>query len=107
MAARATAPRVAQGPMDPAGTAGASAEALRAVGATAELVVTFAHPFGYPNDRVLSRAQRLPYALRAPFRNDVFHFHFGYTWLPGWLDAAWARLWRRTVVMNFHGDDCR
>jgi hypothetical protein len=45
--------------------------------------------------------------LRAGLRRDVLHFHFGVSWAPLNLDAAWARLWRRTLVASYFGDDCR
>jgi hypothetical protein len=99
--------RVAFGPMDAAGTAAALAAGLRELGADAEVAVSFAHPFGFRADRVLSRRGRIAYAFRAPIRHDVLHYQFGRTWMPGMLDAWWARALRRTRVMHFHGDDCR
>jgi hypothetical protein len=81
--------------------------ALRSQGADAEVVLWSPSPYGFPADRVLGRSKRIAYALRAPARRDVFHYQFGSTWLPRVLDAAWARVWRRTVVVTYHGDDCR
>ncbi len=107
MGREATALRVALGPMDPAGTAGAYAAGLRALGADAELVTTFPHPFGFPADRVLGRGERIRYGATVARRRDVLHLHYGYSWLPGELDARLARRLGRTVLMNFHGDDCR
>lgn len=101
-------PRVAIGPTDVAGTAGALAQGLRDLGAEAEVVLWKpAHPFAYPADRVLGRVGRVWYALSAPVRRDVFHYQFGATWLPRAVDARWARLFRRTLVCTYHGDDCR
>lgn len=93
--------------MDPAGTAGAYAAGLRMLGADAEVVTSFPHPFGFPADRVLGRRERLRYGATVARRRDVLHLQYGYSWLPGELDARLARRLGRTVVMNFHGDDCR
>jgi glycosyltransferase involved in cell wall biosynthesis len=105
--AHAVAPRVAIGPTEVAGCAAALGLALRSQQADAEVVLWSPSPYGFPADRVLGRPGRIAYALRAPARRDVFHYQFGSTWLPWALDAVWARLWRRTVVVTCHGDDCR
>lgn len=100
-------PRVAIGPLEAAGCCAALAEGLRAVGAEAEVVVVHAHPFGYPADRVLGKPGRVRYGISAPLRNDVLHLQFALTWLPGSIDAWWARALGRTVVMTLHGDEAR
>jgi hypothetical protein len=99
--------RVAIGPLDPAGAGAALAEGLRELGAEADVAVSFRHPFGLPSDRVLGRAGRLLYGLALPARADVVHYQSGWTWTPGEFDARWARAWGRTLVVSFHGDDCR
>lgn len=99
--------RVTIGPMDAAGCGAALAVGLRELGVEAEVAVSFAHPFGYKADRVLGRKARLRYALEAARRHDVVHYQFGRTWLPGFPDARLFRTIGRTVVMTFHGDDCR
>jgi hypothetical protein len=64
--------------------------------------------FAFPTQRVVrGRVKRALYGLRAGVRRDVLHFHFGVSWAPYNLDAAWARLWRRTLVASYFGDDCR
>jgi glycosyltransferase involved in cell wall biosynthesis len=98
--------RVAIGPTDPAGTSGALASGLRSLGVRAAAVVWSQHPFGYRADRVLGRGDRYAFALRAPFAHDVFHYQ-GFTWVRRFADALWARAFGRTLVVNFHGDDCR
>jgi hypothetical protein len=100
-------PSVALGPFDTAGCGSALARALRGLGHDAELAVFERHPFGYPADRVLGRFRRVLYTLALPARRDVVHYQYGSTWLPYALDAWWARLWRRTRVVTYHGDDCR
>jgi hypothetical protein len=104
---RARRPRVAIGPQEIAGGAAALALGLREHGVDVELVVSHAHPFGYPADRVLSKRGRLAYALTAPLRRDVLHYQFGSTWDIGFRDARWAKLLRRTRVVTYWGDDCR
>lgn len=102
-----TMPRCAIGPTDPAGTAGALASGLRELGVDAELAVWSAHPFGFPADRVLSRAGRVVYALRAVATRDVIQLEYARSWLPQELDVRLARVAGRVVIARFHGDDCR
>lgn len=99
--------RVAIGPAEVAGTSTALAEGLRAHGVDAELALWSPLPGFFPSDRALGRAARARYALTAPARRDVVHFQYDTTWLPGFADALWARAWGRTVVVTYHGDDCR
>jgi hypothetical protein len=100
--------RVLFAPVEAAGVAAAMRTALRARGHVADVVCFAAHPFGYEHDRLADTyAKRLREGLAAPARYDVLHFQFGAT-LCEFLDAAWARLWRRPLVlMHYHGDDCR
>jgi hypothetical protein len=98
--------RVLLGPMDVAGVVTRLAPELEALGADVEVVLTYA-PFGFPADRLSGRVARAGRSLGAAVRRDVLHFHFGVTWLPRNLDAVWARLWRRTLVASYFGDDCR
>ena len=65
------------------------------------------HPFGFRADRTLGRLGRAVYGFALPTRRDVIHYQYGSTWLPWIVDARWARLWRRTIVVGYHGDDCR
>lgn len=98
--------RVALGPMDVAGVVTRLAPELEALGADVDVVLSYA-PFGFPNERVAGRLARVGHGLRAPLACDVLHFHFGVTWAPWSLDAVWARVWRRTSVVSYFGDDCR
>lgn len=98
--------RVVTGPTEVAGTAWGLREALASAGASADIVLWSPAPSSYPSGRVLSRPGRVAFALIAPRRYDVFHYHYGSTWLR-FADAAWARLWGRTLVVRYHGDDCR
>lgn len=105
--ARSHSPRVAIGPREVAGCGAALALGLREHGVDVEFVVTHAHQFGYPADRVLTPRQRRTYGFVAPLRRDVLHYQFGTTWDIGFRDARWAQLLGRTCVVTFHGDDCR
>lgn len=100
--------RVLLAPIETAGVAGALARGLRRRGHDAELAVFAPHPFGYPHDRVVGTgyARRAAAGLRAPLRHDVLHWQFGTTFLE-FLDAVWARPWRRTQLMHYWGDDVR
>jgi hypothetical protein len=98
---------VVLGPIEIAGVCSALAKGLRARGHRAEVVVVRRNWLGYPYDRLVDAIPaRLAFALSAPVRYRVFHYHFGYTW---WLfaDAVWARTWGRLRLMHYHGDDCR
>jgi glycosyltransferase involved in cell wall biosynthesis len=46
------------------------------------------------------------FARLAP-RYDIFHFHFGTTFLPRRLDVPWIRRMGRAVVFHFHGCEVR
>jgi hypothetical protein len=100
--------RVLLAPVEVAGVAWALRAGLRRRGHDAELVVLRAHPFGLPHDRVLGGyGNRARLGLAAPLRYDVLHYQFGTTPLE-LLDAAWARLSRRPLLlMHDWGDDCR
>jgi hypothetical protein len=98
--------RVVTGPTEVAGTAQGLRHALAAVGADADVVLWSAPPSNYPPGRVLSRGARVRFALAAPSRYDVFHYHYGSTFAR-FADAWWARARRRTLVVRYHGDDCR
>jgi hypothetical protein len=100
--------RVLLAPVEAAGVAAAMRAALRARGHAADIVCFAPHAFGYEHDRVASTyPQRVREGLAAPARYDVLHFQFGTT-LCEYLDAAWARLLRRPLLlMHYHGDDCR
>ena len=99
--------RVALGPIDVAGLATMLGDQLAALGADVEVVLSQTS-FAFPRHRLVrGRVARTLYGLRAGVRRDVLHFHFGVSWAPFNVDAAWARLWRRTLVASYFGDDCR
>lgn len=100
--------RILHGPVEPAGVAGALVWGLRRRGHDAELVLMVPAPFGMECDRLVSGyGARAVEGLRAPLRHDVLHFHFNVTFAE-YLDAMWGRVaGRPTMIMHFHGDDCR
>ena len=99
--------RVALGPTEIAGVASGLADGLRAHGADVD-VVLWPGSVAFTRDvRPVARWGRIRYGLSAPRRRDVFHYQYGTTWMPWFVDAWWARLWRRTLVATYHGDDCR
>lgn len=100
-------PRVAIGPAEVAGTSTALAEGLRSLGVDAELAFWSPLPGPFPSDRALGRPARALYGVSAPLRRDVLHYQYGSTWLPAGVDAALGWALRRTVVVTYHGDDCR
>jgi hypothetical protein len=100
--------RVLLAPIEVAGVAWALRQGLRRRGHDAELAVLRPHPFGLPHDRLVAGPlHRAALGLVAPFRYDVLHYQFGTTPFE-LLDAAWARLVRRPLLlMHYWGDDCR
>jgi hypothetical protein len=79
---------------------------LESLGADVEVVLAHA-PFGFPTDQVAGAGARAANGFRAAIRRDVLHVHGGVSWAPLHADGAWARMWRRTVVASYYGDDCR
>jgi Glycosyl transferases group 1 len=90
-----------------AGTSTALQGGLVAIGVDAEVAFWSPLPGAFTSPHTLGRIARTMYGLRAPLRRDVLHYQYGRTWIPGFLDAQWARLWRRMRVATYHGDDCR
>ena len=85
----------------------ALADQLEALGADVEVVLSQTS-FAFPAPQLVrGRVARMLYGLAAGLRRDVLHLHFGVSWAPFNADAAWARLWRRTLVASYFGDDCR
>jgi hypothetical protein len=101
--------RVLLAPVETAGVASATRDALRRRGHTATLETFDRHPFGWQVDRIVGRAApgRIRAGLRAPLRHDVLHFQFGTTFCA-FADAAWARaVGRPLLLMHYWGSDCR
>jgi len=74
------------------------------------------HPFAQPNDRnlCLSKKSRLArflrslaFAMWAIPRYDVFHFFYGRSLVPGYLDLPILRRMKRKIVVHFRGSDVR
>jgi glycosyltransferase involved in cell wall biosynthesis len=98
--------RVVTGPTEVAGTAQGLRHALATVGVDVDVALWSPPPSNYPSGRVLSRGERIRFAVTAPFVYDVFHYHYGSTFAHV-VDAWWARARGRTLVVRYHGDDCR
>jgi hypothetical protein len=101
--------RVLLAPVETAGVAAATRDALRRRGHQATLEAFDPHPFGWEVDRVVGRgaAGRIRAGLSAPLRHDVLHFQFGTTFCA-FADAAWARVaGRPLLLMHYWGSDCR
>lgn len=47
------------------------------------------------------------FAVYAAFKYDCFHFHFGWSLLPGGMDLWVLKLFKKKVFMEFHGSDIR
>jgi glycosyltransferase involved in cell wall biosynthesis len=109
--------RVLHGTYEIAGQGMVLAAGLRAVGCEA-------HALGYrvdwdgrvpdrlveldplPNDLARGAAMLAALARHGPYY-DVFHFHFGTSFLPRLLDVPWLRAMGKRVVFHFHGCEVR
>ncbi|MCS6858746.1 MAG: glycosyltransferase [Abditibacteriales bacterium] len=108
-------PRVVFGPREIAGTFWGYRCALRALGATADVVVLERNPFGYAYDRCvplprlrpLAYARRLVLLLRLAREYDVFHLCFGKSICYPPLDVRLLRRWGKKIVMDFRGSEVR
>lgn len=107
--------RVLHAPVNIAGQAYVTARALRAIGVKAE-AWTYSTAFHYPTDLDLgplpsSRSKRVAFGLRL-FRRavaafDIFHFHFGLSLLPGFMDLPLLKALGKKIVVEFWGSDVR
>jgi glycosyltransferase involved in cell wall biosynthesis len=109
--------RVLHGTYEIAGQGMVLAQGLRAVGADARSLAYRVDWDGRRPDIVVE-LDRLPgnlvrgammavtFAHLAP-AYDVFHFHFGTSFLPRLIDVSWLRAMGKTVVFHFHGCEVR
>jgi glycosyltransferase involved in cell wall biosynthesis len=109
--------RVTLGPVNTAGVPWANTQALRRRGVDARLVVFERyrlHPeadwsLDTPSSAQLLRRQAKQWAAFARLlpRTDVFHFHFGLTFVPRLAQFRLLRAARRKSVMHWLGSDIR
>lgn len=109
---------VLQGMTEMAGQNSYAVRGLREIGVDAETVVLMRNNFGYPCDRCLNvdrnNRKKLPvsvlklglFLIRALFRYNVYHFHYGYS--IGFNKEIWLyHLLGKKVFYEFHGSDIR
>lgn len=110
--------RVLHGMSEVAGQGTYSVKGLRENGIDAKMAVWRKNPLGYPCDFCLNIGKcrllypvyflkMLAFAVYALFRFDCFHFHFGWSLLPGGMDLKIIKLFKKKVFMEFHGSDIR
>ena len=110
--------RVLHGMSEVAGQGSYSVKGLKENGIDAKMAVWRKNPAGYPCDYCLNIGRcRLLYpvyflkmfvfAVYALFKFDCFHFHFGWSLLPGGMDLKIIKLFKKKVFMEFHGSDIR
>lgn len=110
--------RVLHGMSEVAGQGSYSVKGLRENGIDAKMAVWRKNPSGYPCDYCLNIGKNrllypiyflkmLGFAIYALFKFDCFHFHFGWSLLPGGMDLKIIKLLRKKVFMEFHGSDIR
>ena len=107
--------RVVHTPLNVAGIPWTNVEALRRKGVDAKLVVVERQKMHPEADIDLARGPGLWGQVRAQWpafarllpRTDVFHFYFGWTLLPKFLQFPLLRAARRKSVFHFLGSDIR
>ena len=110
--------RVLHGMSEVAGQGSYSVKGLRENGIDAKMAVWRKNPLGYPYDFCLNigkcrllypvyALKMLAFAVYALFQFDCFHFHFGWSLLPGGMDLRIIKLFKKKVFMEFHGSDIR
>lgn len=109
--------RILHAPVATAGQPAILSRTLRQLGHLADSLIFEDHYTGYPFDINLNvgattpRATRLYRKARFFFASlaqyDVYHFHFGSSLLPGYLDLPILRRLGKTIVAHFHGCDVR
>ncbi len=110
--------RIMHGLTEIAGQGYYSVLGLKKMNVDAHMVVYMPNKFGYPYDKSLnidkSNKKLLPlyilkllvYFFYSLFRYDIFHFHFGRSFLLN--KEVWIlKLFRKKILYEFHGSDVR
>ena len=92
------------------------AQAIKAEGWKADVLVFDKHPFGYRADINLNlskfgfwqkRFRKLTNFIKVVPNYDIIHFNSGVTLLPRYLDLPLFKTLKKKLVMNFHGSNAR
>lgn len=110
--------RIMHGLSEVAGQNSYSVQGLKEIGENAETVIYCKHPFAYKYDKCLNidKSRRalfplfavklLAFYIKALFRYDVFHFHFGHSILNN-VELWTYKLFGKDYYFEFHGSDLR
>lgn len=110
--------RVLHGMTEVAGQGSYSVRGLRENGVDARMAVWRPNPFGYDYDYNLNigkckwlypyyAVKMFLFAIYATCKFECFHFHFGWSLLPGAMDLKFLKIMKKRVFMEFHGSDIR
>ncbi len=108
--------RILHAPENIAGQASIVAKAQRELGAEADVLIFNQNKFNYYCDINLSLNGKsliqkdlikFFYFIKCFFKYDVFHFHFGNSFLPYNLDLLIPRLFGKKTIMHYWGSDIR
>lgn len=109
--------RVLHLPIETAGQMATLARAQRRLGYKAHCVAYEKNPYAYSIDRTIDMRRfrkkrlRLPrqalFAFEALLKYDVYHFHFGRTFVDGHLDISWLKRLGKKMLMRYWGSDLR
>lgn len=106
--------RILHAPINSAGQAFTIARAQRKLGHQSDVWVFYETHLAYQNDRNLHLETKPRFIkeivmfgafLSAIFRYDVFHFHCGLSFLPGYLDIPILKFFGKKVLMQYWGSD--
>lgn len=110
--------RIMHGLSEVAGQNSYSVQGLKEVGENAETVIYYKHPFAYQYDKCLNidksrkaffpifAAKLFVFYVKALFKYDVFHFHFGHSILNN-VELWTYKFFRKDFYFEFHGSDLR
>lgn len=110
--------KVLHGMSEIAGQGSYSVEGLKYNKVNAKMAIWRKNPFGYKYDYFINVGEKkwlyplyairmMIFAIYAAFRFECFHFHFGWTLLPGGYDLRWLKLLGKKIYMELHGSDIR
>jgi len=104
-------------PIETAGQMATISRAQRKLGYEAHSVVYEKNPYAYPVDRTIEmrwfrkKGLHLPrqmiFAFESLFKYDVFHFHYGRTFIDGNWDISWLRRLKKKMLMHCWGSEIR
>lgn len=110
--------KVLHGMTEMAGQGSHSVKGLKYNGVDAKMILRKKNPANYQYDYYINVGKKkwlypyyaiklLLFAVYATVKFDCFHFHSGWTLVPGRYDLRWLKLFDKKIFVEFHGTDIR